>query len=206
MYTKEQVNQLQEKTTELLNSSTANFSKEIILDLRAVLRFHEYRYYVLSEPVLADYEYDQLFRLLVQLESAHPELVTPDSPTQRVGNSLNQSFVTVPHLVPMLSLDNSYNAEDLKDFDGLNKVLSIKTYDFKWKNEDKRDYGVLAHELQEVVSGAVLGQKDELEEDGTIKTQMVDYSKLVPVLIKAIQELNQKLQDQQQTINSLINR
>jgi DNA ligase (NAD+) len=124
MYTKEQVNQLQEKTTELLNSSTANFSKEIILDLRAVLRFHEYRYYVLSEPVLADYEYDQLFRLLVQLESAHPELVTPDSPTQRVGNSLNQSFVTVPHLVPMLSLDNSYNAEDLKDFDRKARELS----------------------------------------------------------------------------------
>jgi DNA ligase (NAD+) len=124
MYTKEQVNQLQEKTTELLNSSTANFSKEIILDLRAVLRFHEYRYYVLSEPVLADYEYDQLFRLLVQLEAAHPELVTPDSPTQRVGNSLNQSFVTVPHLVPMLSLDNSYNAEDLKDFDRKARELS----------------------------------------------------------------------------------
>jgi DNA ligase (NAD+) len=124
MYTKEQVNHLQEKTTELLNSSTANFSKEIILDLRAVLRFHEYRYYVLSEPVLADYEYDQLFRLLVQLESAHPELVTPDSPTQRVGNSLNQSFVTVPHLVPMLSLDNSYNAEDLNDFDRKARELS----------------------------------------------------------------------------------
>ena len=124
MYTKEQVNQLQEKTTELLNSSTANFSKEIILDLRAVLRFHEYRYYVLSEPVLADYEYDQLFRLLVQLEAAHPELVTPDSPTQRVGNSLNQSFVTVPHLVPMLSLDNSYNAEDLNDFDRKARELS----------------------------------------------------------------------------------
>jgi DNA ligase (NAD+) len=124
MYTKEQVNHLQEKTTELLNSSTANFSKEIILDLRAVLRFHEYRYYVLSEPVLADYEYDQLFRLLVQLEAAHPELVTPDSPTQRVGNSLNQSFVTVPHLVPMLSLDNSYNAEDLNDFDRKARELS----------------------------------------------------------------------------------
>jgi hypothetical protein len=83
--------------------------------------------------------------------------------------------------------------EDLKDFDGLNKVLSIKTYDFKWKDEDRRDYGVLAHELQEVVSGAVLGQKDELEEDGTIKTQMVDYSKLVPVLVKAIQELSAKV-------------
>lgn len=124
MYTKEQVNHLQEKTTELLNSSTANFSKEIILDLRAVLRFHEYRYYVLSEPVLADYEYDQLYRLLMQLEAVHPELVTPDSPTQRVGNSLNQSFVTVPHLVPMLSLDNSYNAEDLKDFDRKARELS----------------------------------------------------------------------------------
>jgi hypothetical protein len=90
--------------------------------------------------------------------------------------------------------------EDLKDFDGLNKVLAIKTYDFKWKNEDRRDYGVMAHELQKIVSGAVSGEKDELEEDGTIKTQMVDYSKLVPVLVKAIQELKAELDTLKQLV------
>ena len=86
--------------------------------------------------------------------------------------------------------------EDLQNFSGLNKVLSIKTYDFKWKNEDKRSYGVLAHELKEVVSNAVVGEKDGMNEDGTINTQQVDYSKLVPILIKGMQE-------QQCTINLL---
>lgn len=92
--------------------------------LRDVLRFHEYRYYVLNEPLLSDYEYDQLYQLLQRTEKANPGSVTSDSPTQRVGSSLNQNFVTVQHLVPMLSLDNSYNAEDLADFDRKARELS----------------------------------------------------------------------------------
>lgn len=92
--------------------------------LRDVLRFHEYRYYVLNEPLLSDYEYDQLYQLLQRTEKANPGSVTSDSPTQRVGSSLNQNFVTVQHLVPMLSLDNSYNAEDLTDFDRKARELS----------------------------------------------------------------------------------
>lgn len=115
MYTSEQVKQLQHQTKALLKADTVSVD-EIKL-LRDILRFHEYRYYVLSDPFLADYEYDQLYQWLVKLEKAHPELITADSPTQRVGASLNQAFVTVPHLVPMLSLDNSYNAADLLDFD-----------------------------------------------------------------------------------------
>lgn len=92
--------------------------------LRDVLRFHEYRYYVLNEPLLSDYEYDRLYQLLQRTEKANPGSVTSDSPTQRVGSSLNQNFVTVQHLVPMLSLDNSYNAEDLADFDRKARELS----------------------------------------------------------------------------------
>lgn len=115
MYTSEQVKQLQHQTKDLLKADTVSVD-EIGL-LREVLRFHEYRYYVLSDPFLADYEYDQLYQWLVKLEKAHPELITADSPTQRVGTSLNQAFVTLPHLVPMLSLDNSYSAGDLLDFD-----------------------------------------------------------------------------------------
>ncbi len=83
--------------------------------------------------------------------------------------------------------------EDLRDFDGLSKVSSIKVYDFKWKIEDSRTEGVLAHELQEVIPYAVYGEKDEVDENGKPKMQGVDYSKLVPVLIKAIQELNAKV-------------
>ena len=85
--------------------------------LKKLLKFNEYQYYVLNEPLISDYEYDQLYQQLISIESANTSLITPDSPSQRVGNSLNASFVTIPHLVPMLSLENSYNADDLIDFD-----------------------------------------------------------------------------------------
>lgn len=85
--------------------------------LKELLKFHEYQYYVANEPYISDYQYDQLFQQLIQIESANTSLISIDSPSQRVGNSLNNSFETVAHLVPMLSLENSYNAEDLFDFD-----------------------------------------------------------------------------------------
>jgi hypothetical protein len=83
--------------------------------------------------------------------------------------------------------------EDLKEFTGLDKISAIKVYDFKWIDEDLRAYGTMAHELQEIIPTAVTGNKDEMNSDGTIKTQQVDYSKLVPVLIKAIQELKEEI-------------
>jgi hypothetical protein len=85
--------------------------------------------------------------------------------------------------------------EDLKQVDGLQKVLAIKTYDFKWIDSELRQDGVLAHELQEVLPYAVSGTKDQLREDGTIYPQGVDYGKLVPILIKAIQELKAELDE-----------
>ncbi|HEY6976917.1 MAG TPA: NAD-dependent DNA ligase LigA [Chitinophagaceae bacterium] len=106
---------LQEQTNLCLKN--ASFKQKEIELLRNVLRFHEYRYYVLDDPLIADAEYDTLYKQLLQLEKEHPELITPDSPTQRVGSTLNQAFPAVQHLVPMLSLDNSYNADDLFDFD-----------------------------------------------------------------------------------------
>ena len=89
--------------------------------------------------------------------------------------------------------------EDLKDFDGLNLVSSLKVYDFKWKADDSRMYGVIAHEAQEVIPYIVSGDKDEMKENGKMKIQVVDYSKLTPILIKAIQE-------QQTTIETLTTR
>ena len=83
--------------------------------------------------------------------------------------------------------------EDLKDFNGLDKVSEIKVYDFKYKVEGDRMEGVLAHELQEVIPYAVTGYKDELDNQGNAKIQNVDYSKLVPVLVKAIQELKAEI-------------
>ncbi len=124
MYTTEQIQQLQKQSISLLSEKKESVDEAEIALLRDLLRFHEYRYYVMSEPLLSDFEYDQLYQLLLRTEKKYPEQVTPDSPTQRVGSSLNQGFVTVQHLVPMLSLDNSYNAEDLTDFDRKARELS----------------------------------------------------------------------------------
>lgn len=96
---------------------TGSFTKETVNDLVETLQFHEYRYYVLNEPIISDFEYDQLFQQLRKLETEFPETLRPDSPTQRVSPDLIEGFQTVTHTVPMLSLDNSYNAEDLTDFD-----------------------------------------------------------------------------------------
>ena len=95
-----------------------------IEELRQVLRFHEYRYYVLNEPLIGDTEYDLLYKKLEKLEHENPALVSPDSPTQRVGGGLNADFPKVQHLVPMLSLENSYNREDLLDWDRKARELS----------------------------------------------------------------------------------
>ncbi|MBS1615468.1 MAG: NAD-dependent DNA ligase LigA [Bacteroidetes bacterium] len=85
--------------------------------LAAVLRWADWRYYVQSDPALADFEYDTLFKKLQALEARFPGNSTPDSPTQRVAKGLSERFPTVSHLVPMLSLENTYNAEDLRDWD-----------------------------------------------------------------------------------------
>lgn len=117
MYSTEQVKDLSTLTKKLISSSHTEKAFEIVKEIRKVLRFHEYRYYVLNDPLISDTEYDQLYKGLEKIETAHPELVTSTSPTQRVGSSLNPSFNTVAHLVPMLSLENSYNADDLLDWD-----------------------------------------------------------------------------------------
>jgi DNA ligase (NAD+) len=88
-----------------------------IATLRDLLRHHEYQYYVLDAPTIGDAEYDTLMNELKALEAAHPELLTPDSPTQRVGGRPAEGFQKVAHSRPMLSLDNAYNEEELRDWD-----------------------------------------------------------------------------------------
>ncbi|MDN3517651.1 NAD-dependent DNA ligase LigA [Aquisalimonas lutea] len=88
-----------------------------IAALREQIEEHNHRYYVLDEPVLSDADYDALLRELQELEAAHPELVTPDSPTQRVGAPPSEGFGEVVHGRPMLSLDNAFSAEELREFD-----------------------------------------------------------------------------------------
>lgn len=86
-------------------------------ELRRAIRHHEEQYYIHNQPEIADAEFDALMQELTALEAAHPEYVTPDSPTQRVGGRAAEAFSTVTHLEPMLSLDNAYSEDDLRAFD-----------------------------------------------------------------------------------------
>ncbi len=85
--------------------------------LRDQIRHHEYRYYVLDDPEISDADFDRLMNGLKQLETEHPELITPDSPTQRVGGKPREGFIKAAHSSPMLSLDNTYNEDDLRNWE-----------------------------------------------------------------------------------------
>jgi DNA ligase (NAD+) len=105
--------------------------KSEIQRLRQEIRYHDYRYYVMAQPVISDFEYDQLMKRLQELESLHPELITPDSPTQRVGGEPTKEFPQVRHPVPMLSLSNTYDEKDLRDFDRrVRTLLGNEEYEY----------------------------------------------------------------------------
>src|SRR5678815_28812 len=96
---------------------THSEAERTILRLREQIQEHDHRYYVLAEPVISDREYDHLFEQLKKLEVQFPDLTTPDSPTQRVGGAPLPEFKQVAHTVPMLSIDNTYNEAELREFD-----------------------------------------------------------------------------------------
>jgi DNA ligase (NAD+) len=137
-------------------------------ELREILHFHEYRYYVLNQPLISDFEYDRLYKMLESLESQDPELITPDSPTQRVSSDLTAAFPSVPHLTPMLSLENSYDEADLLDFDKqVRKLGGLSPEDpVEYCVEPKFDGGtvVLLFEDDYLVRGATRGNGIEGEE------------------------------------------
>lgn len=158
MYRKEQTPKWMERTQTLLLALKKGIPAATIEELRAVLRFHENRYYILSDPLLSDYEYDQLFKALEKIEKENPTLISLDSPTQRVAHELTKEFPTVQHLVPMLSLDNSYNAEDLLDFDRKVRELSGLTA-ISYCVEPKFDGGSISliYENDKLVRAATRG-------------------------------------------------
>jgi DNA ligase (NAD+) len=119
-----EVNYWMDRTVACLQNPAIPATEAGAEDLREIIRFHEHRYYMLSSPLITDPEFDRLFKLLEKFEAEHPDKITPDSPTQRVGKGLNSQFETVSHLVPMLSLENSYNAEDLNDWDRKAREIS----------------------------------------------------------------------------------
>lgn len=115
MYSNEDEKRLYEQAKALLTTPADGL--EQIETLRDIINYADWKYYVQDEPVFADEEYDKLFKQLKHLEDKYPEHITADSPTQRVAIGLSEKFPAVSHLVPMLSLDNTYNAEDLRDWD-----------------------------------------------------------------------------------------
>jgi len=117
-----------------------------INDLKDLLRFHEYRYYVENDPLISDSEYDKLFQSLKTIEAQHPEWITPDSPTQRVATDISSAFPPAEHMTEMLSLDNAYDASDLRDFDAsVRKLCSLQISDqITYVAEPKFDGGTIA--------------------------------------------------------------
>ena len=91
--------------------------KKQILALRKALHDHNYRYYVLDDPIISDYEFDQSIRELTNLEKQYPEYHDPNSPTLRVGGGVTKDFPTLVHEFPMYSLDNAYSQQELLDWE-----------------------------------------------------------------------------------------
>ncbi|HWD92714.1 MAG TPA: NAD-dependent DNA ligase LigA [Verrucomicrobiae bacterium] len=117
---------------------TANAAKARHAELADEIRRHDHAYYVLAQPAISDRDYDRLYHELLDLEKEFPELVTPDSPSQRVGGTPLKEFKPVPHLVPMLSLDNTYSQEELRNFVArVQRILPDETLD--WVVEPKVD-------------------------------------------------------------------
>ncbi len=119
-----QLEELKKIETDEGREVALNKANTIAEKLRTEIEHHNYRYYVLDDPEIADAEYDLLLRELKALETEYPEIITPDSPTQRVAGAPIESFQKVTHRVPMLSLDNAFGAEDLRAFDQRIKRMS----------------------------------------------------------------------------------
>lgn len=111
--------------------------KQRIDELRAKIEDHNYKYYVLAQPSISDFEYDQLLNELVGLEEAHPEYFDPNSPSQRVGSDINQEFEQKEHKYPMLSLGNTYSEQEILNFD--KRIRKTVGDDFKYVCELKYD-------------------------------------------------------------------
>ena len=168
MYTAAQQKEFFDRSKAYLNGTTADTPAEQVTDLRQLLIYHEWRYYILHDPILSDTEYDLLYKQLEALEAEHPELITDDSPTQRVSSDLSSDFPSVAHLTPMLSLANSYDAADLAEFDkSLKRLLNRPETDtIDYAVEPKFDGGSIAlvYAGDQLVRGATRGNGKEGEE------------------------------------------
>lgn len=164
-----------------------------IEELRDLIREHDYNYHVLAQPTISDFEYDQLLYELIQLEKEYPKLVTPDSPTQRVGSDLTKEFKAVQHKIPMLSLSNTYSEEELFDFDRRVREGLPKEEKIEYVCELKID-GLsvsLRYENGKLKTAATRGDGITGED----VTNNVKTIRSVPLVIKKTKSANNKLDE-----------
>ena len=136
---------------------------QLVAELRPVLRFLEHRYYVEYDPLVADIEYDTLFRLLKGLEARHPDLIHPDSPTQRIHQGLIESFDKVEHLTPMISLDNTTKLEELRLF----HISVLENLGVLRAGNDSKAWRDRVKESEETLVQATGGEQTDLFSDNT---------------------------------------
>ncbi|MDZ4844230.1 MAG: NAD-dependent DNA ligase LigA [Chitinophagales bacterium] len=162
MYSKQQQQDLIHLSQKLLKvdapPSHKNEAGDLVHELRNVISFHDWKYYVQNDPAVSDFEYDKLFKLLKKTEEQFPELLMFDSPTQRVAYGLTKEFPSVAHLVPMLSLDNSYDEADLIEFDRRVKDLAeVETVEYCVEPKFDGASIALIYENDKLIRGATRG-------------------------------------------------
>ncbi len=158
-------------------------AKKNIEQVRETLRLHDYKYYVLAQPEITDQDYDRLYRELVSLEKQFPEFVSSDSPTQRVGSSLDGAFPTVKHRVAMLSLDNMFNENEALEWDDRLRAALTDVPQFNYVVEPKID-GVslsLIYENGKLARGVTRGDG----ENGEDITQNIRTMRSIPLRLRA---------------------
>ena len=193
-----------------------NKEQERLIELQTQLRLHNYRYYILNDPIISDYEWDQAYRELLELEEKYPDLKTPDSPTQRAGTQPSDAFGRIQHPAPILSLDNAFSREEIQAWYERVLKLDNRVVSTKFTLEPKLDglTVVLHYENGILTRGATRGDSttgEEITENlRTIRTLPLrippeDQGQIVPemlvvrgeafIQISDFQKLNKKLEE-----------
>src|SRR5580693_10342850 len=160
--------------------------------LREQINHHEHLYYVLDAPELTDAEYDARMSRLKALEAEHPDLITPDSPTQRVGGKPKEGFVKTPHSRPMLSLDNAYNEEELRAWDKRLRDALPSTETVRYVCELKLDGLSLALQYEPGPKGASHLARGITRGDGTIGEDVTSNVRTIRSVPLSISSANLK--------------
>jgi DNA ligase (NAD+) len=172
-----------------LDRKPDEFDPASIDELRRVIEYHDNRYYVLDDPIISDGEYDALFKKLQEIEAAHPDLITPTSPTRRVGGKPLVQFESVTHRFPMLSLQNSTTHDELREFDErLHKIAGHEAIDYVVEHKIDGLAVSLTYENGALIQGATRGdgtQGENITENiRTIRTIPLRISYAGPLVVQ----------------------